>query len=920
VTDRWVYTDRFERPIFLKSQTLSGAYNRVDREYDALGRVYRESAPCWATSCTQYWHTYSYDLLGRPTQLSRPISDSNPTLQNTYTYYEGMTTRVVDAQGKQITQVASAAGQLARSVDHDGYYQSFDYDAFGNAVRVTDSASNTLQSNTYNIHGVLTAQTDMDRGSWTLEPNALGEILHVRDAKTTAPAWTTNLTYDPLGRMTSRHDVAESVTSDWTWGNSAPAKNIGRLASVSGGGYSEIYTYDSIGRLSNTAISSDASYQVDYAYNSLGALHTLTYPTSTSSYRLKLQYDYQYGQVLRVKDFNAPTTVFWQGNATDARGALIDESLGNGIQSIRGFDAVTGLVDYIQSGVGGGTGIQNLAYSWDPAGNLTQRQDLRQSLTEAFVYDNLYRLDYSTLNSVTNLDLSYDALGNVSSKSDVGSYTYHGSKKHAVVSAGGMSFGYDANGNQTSRSGNSVSWYSYNLPDTINGAAGYSSQFFYTPDRARWKQLASYGGTPETTIYVGGLIEKVTLGATTSWKHTIAGPGGPVAVYTRKSDLSNQLHYLTRAHLGSVDSITTGAGVIEVRLSSGAFGQRRAEAGWSGNPTGGDWTQITATTRRGFTFHEHLDNLNLVHLNGRVYDPVVGRFLSADPFVPYPSSTQSFNRYSYVRTNPLTFTDPSGFSDRRFCERSCSSSGRAQSSSSDYLFVTNTRIVSGTGNDRDHSWRSPEWRSRPQSQWEVPLERLGEGMTEDSFEVRYAYLRRNSCIGTPQQCGTNTFWNNTWIGRTIASIVGDPFARLNDGINPISGVGLTPREQFDATGLAAVTALAPWGRVAARGATTAVQEGTTVFRVFGGEARGLGQSWTTVNPGKVANFRESAGLFPGNTGQFVIEGRLMSTEGVLLRDALPGPGGVGGGIAELLIPNAGQKVCIVCVSGVNPPF
>ncbi len=102
---------------------------------------------------------------------------------------------------------------------------------------------------------------------------------------------------------------------------------------------------------------------------------------------------------------------------------------------------------------------------------------------------------------------------------------------------------------------------------------------------------------------------------------------------------------------------------IEVRLSSGAFGQRRKEAGWSGNPTSGDWTQITATTRRGFTFHEHLDNLNLVHMNGRAYDPVVGRFLSADPFVPHPTSTQSFNRYSYVQNNPLTGTDPSGFAD-----------------------------------------------------------------------------------------------------------------------------------------------------------------------------------------------------------------------------------------------------------------
>ena len=48
-------------------------------------------------------------------------------------------------------------------------------------------------------------------------------------------------------------------------------------------------------------------------------------------------------------------------------------------------------------------------------------------------------------------------------------------------------------------------------------------------------------------------------------------------------------------------------------------------------------------------------------MNGRVYDPVLGRFLSADPFVPYPLSTQGFDRYTYTDNNPLSFTDPSGF-------------------------------------------------------------------------------------------------------------------------------------------------------------------------------------------------------------------------------------------------------------------
>lgn len=48
-------------------------------------------------------------------------------------------------------------------------------------------------------------------------------------------------------------------------------------------------------------------------------------------------------------------------------------------------------------------------------------------------------------------------------------------------------------------------------------------------------------------------------------------------------------------------------------------------------------------------------------MNGRVYDPVIGRFLSADPFIQSPDDLQSLNRYSYVNNNPLSYTDPSGF-------------------------------------------------------------------------------------------------------------------------------------------------------------------------------------------------------------------------------------------------------------------
>ena len=319
--------------------------------------------------------------------------------------------------------------------------------------------------------------------------------------------------------------------------------------------------------------------------------------------------------------------------------------------------------------------VQNLTYAWDRVGNLKQRADVQQNLTEEFYYDSLNRLDCSTLNIAPqascaaltsgqmNLNVDYNALGNITFKTGLDNYTYDAVKKHRMTSTslGGHAYVYDANGNMTSRDGFGITWFSYNLPNTINGAGGSSSQFYYTAQRERWKQVASYGGTPETTIYIGGLIEKVTLGSVTSWRHYIAGGSGAVAVYTRKSAGADELHYLTRDHLGSVDSITNSTGGVETLLSYGAFGERRNATGWTGNPTAATWTEITDGTRRGFTFHEMPDNLNLTHMNGRVYDQISGRFLSADPFVPDPGFTQSFNRYSYVYNNPLRYTDPSGF-------------------------------------------------------------------------------------------------------------------------------------------------------------------------------------------------------------------------------------------------------------------
>jgi RHS repeat-associated core domain len=63
---------------------------------------------------------------------------------------------------------------------------------------------------------------------------------------------------------------------------------------------------------------------------------------------------------------------------------------------------------------------------------------------------------------------------------------------------------------------------------------------------------------------------------------------------------------------------------------------------------------------RGYTGHEHLAEFSLIDMNGCMYDPLLGRFLSPDPFVQIPDFSQNFNRYSYCLNNPLIYTDPSG--------------------------------------------------------------------------------------------------------------------------------------------------------------------------------------------------------------------------------------------------------------------
>jgi RHS repeat-associated protein len=124
------------------------------------------------------------------------------------------------------------------------------------------------------------------------------------------------------------------------------------------------------------------------------------------------------------------------------------------------------------------------------------------------------------------------------------------------------------------------------------------------------------------------------------------------------------MSYMLEDHQGGVSSITSSAGAVAIDESFAPFGTRRNPTTWSGAPTTSDLNTIAGLSRQGYTFQTALgQSMGLNHMNGRVEDAILGRFLSPDPHIPDPTDAQSYNRFSYVRNNPLSRVDPTGFED-----------------------------------------------------------------------------------------------------------------------------------------------------------------------------------------------------------------------------------------------------------------
>ncbi len=634
------YYDKLGRVLRSTAIGFNGETIFSDTEYDDKGRVARSSRPYFKGDSI-YWSYFTYDLLGRT--LTTRLPDNSVTSSR----YQGLTTVVTNALNQRLTQIKNSQGQLVETIDHNNRHLHHEFDAFGNLVRTTDPANNAVTMD-YDIRGRKTSMDDPDAGHWTYNYNVLGELLTQQDAKS---QWLTNQ-YDLLGRLTRR--IEPEGTNQWIYDTAF--KGIGKLAAAAGpGGYARTNTYDSLGRphATITAIAGQI-YAVTNFYDSLSRVERVTYPSG-----VYLQNNFNSHGFLASVARNG-TAQIWQANSINAAGQLTSETLGNGITTTRDYDPERGWIQNIQSGPG--HTIQNLDYQFDLLGNLKQRRDLRQSLTENFAYDSLNRLTNAVITGRPGKSFQYDQLGNITNKSGVGAYVYggNGGGPHAVSSAGGVQYFYDANGNQTEGNGRTVAYTSFNKPATISKGAD-SSVFSYDCEHARIIQTSTVSGVTTTTTYLGGLYEVVARGATVEQRHYFPAGGGLAAIYKRElagtNVVSTSSRYPLDDHLGSIDTITDEAGNAVERFSYDPHGKRR-DANWNDIPSG---SLVSQNTERAFTGHLQLDSLDIIHMGGRIYDPVLGRMLNADPFVQSPGNLQAFNRYTYVINNPLTLTDPSGY-------------------------------------------------------------------------------------------------------------------------------------------------------------------------------------------------------------------------------------------------------------------
>jgi RHS repeat-associated protein len=663
-----VLYDSLGREVCTRTIGFGGKWTNEKTTYDSLGRVSFKSRPYFDID-TPYGVTATYDDLDRAkTQTS---GDGGVKRWD----YTGLSTRVFNALGNSRLELRDGRGLIVE-IDEPGTTptsNTYQYDALGNATRIVDPGGSAIVS-TYDVRGNRLTSSDPDRGSHLWSYDSLGLMKTHANGR----GQVTTFNYDVLSRMISRIDPQGT----FIWEYDTATNGIGLLSRVTGTalGYLRVQTYDTKSRPVSETVSITGmpelaltSYTTTLTYSTVtGRLDTITYPSGLVARNV-----YDTGGFLQKVVDSSTSVAFWTATALDAESHVAGETAGNGIVTSRSFDPKTGRLSWATS-MSGATQVESDTYSWDLLGSLLTRDNAGggASLHEAFGYDLLSRLTSVTPGAGTPSGFMYDTTGNIVYKSDlVAFYSYgtNGGGPHAVSAIDTFlgthyDLSYDPDGNQTQAGlpdgrTRTATYVASNRPATITATkAGVTSQalFNYGPDDEMIVQVTINPTERVEHFYAGATFElaQTTTTGKTEYRSNILAYGKLVAIRTEQKNtptgpiVTTSVRYPHMDHLGSITMLSDSTGNVVDRTSFDAWGLRRA----FGSFTGAAFATVTPS----FTGHKQLDSVGLIHMDGRAYDPLLGRFTSADPFAQPPDSTQEINPYSYVLNNPVSAVDPTG--------------------------------------------------------------------------------------------------------------------------------------------------------------------------------------------------------------------------------------------------------------------
>ncbi|PYM91302.1 MAG: hypothetical protein DME04_19325 [Candidatus Rokuibacteriota bacterium] len=611
------YFDGLGRVYLRRSQGPGSQIISREATFDSRGLVATQTAPHFSTEGAAVT-VFAYDARGRQTQTRYPDGTSVNAA-----YAPGRIT-LTDQRNNVTRRFQDIHGQLIRVEEVNGgetYSTLYAYDAAGALVRVTNHLGH-VTTLSYDLLGRKTVTSDPNTGTSTYGYEPGGNLLSQTDARNQTVAFT----YDMQGRVLTKTSPPDAQVT-WSYDDPAVAYSQGRVTRIEDAVSATTFTYDPVGRVTQTQRLLDGTtYTMSRSYNALGRVVRRVFPDGDSV-------NYTYNEA----GWLASVPPYISGITYNARGQQTQQQYANGVTTTLTYDP-TNFRPLTRSTTGPTGSHQNLTYGHDPAGNITWVSDAVWTASRNFTYDALNRLTsangtFGAGPDPTTENYDYNAIGDVVEKAGV-LYAY-GDPLHpsAVTSrSDGPTYTYDASGNILTSAGRTLAWDADNRLTGVTLGSG-TTTFAYDPAGARVRKTTSAG----VTRYPFPGYEVDPYGVTTKYLGGVAKKSTGVVLFYHND------------HLGGVNVVTDASGARVQLEEYDPWGQESRAEG-------------TADPTHRFTGKELDPETGLYYYGGRYYDATLGRFVSADPFVPAPTNPQSLNRYGYVINNPANLIDPSGFS------------------------------------------------------------------------------------------------------------------------------------------------------------------------------------------------------------------------------------------------------------------